>query len=119
MQPPDTLPTTRPSLRRAIIEPTGRGEEPHVRATVARTTRWPALSQSLAVRRTSRSILSIYSLLFRPRCVLKIIAGNPARDGDWCRHPPLAHVQNDRAAAGRVGMPTQFANRFRIDRRPL
>ncbi len=39
MQPPETLPATRPSLRKAIIEPTGRGEEPQVRATVASRTR--------------------------------------------------------------------------------
>ncbi|MNC83461.1 hypothetical protein D3C75_1374300 [compost metagenome] len=59
MQPPETLPTTRPSLRKAIIEPTGRGEEPQVRATVASRALWPAASQSRVVRRTSRSMLSM------------------------------------------------------------
>ena len=34
MQPPDTDPCTRPSSRRAIQAPAGRGAEPQVRATV-------------------------------------------------------------------------------------
>ena len=35
MQPPETEPTTEPLSHRAMIDPTGLGDDPHVRTTVA------------------------------------------------------------------------------------
>lgn len=59
MQPPETDPTTAPSSRRAMIEPTGRGEDPQVRITVAGTAPRPCARQASTVRRTCRSRFSI------------------------------------------------------------
>ena len=59
MQPPETEPMALPSSRNAIIEPTGRGDEPQVRTTVASKARWPALRQSCKALSTMTSMLSI------------------------------------------------------------
>ena len=63
MQPPDTEPTTAPSSRMAMMEPTGRGDEPHVRTTVANKALCPATRQSRNVRNTVRSRLSMNTVL--------------------------------------------------------
>src|SRR3989344_5996540 len=59
MHPPDTDPTTDPSSHSAMMEPTGRGEEPHVRTTVASNARRPAGRQPCSVRNTITSRFSI------------------------------------------------------------
>ena len=59
MQPPETEPTTVPSSRSAMMEPTGRGDEPQVRTTVASRARWPAWRQSRRVRKTITSRFSM------------------------------------------------------------
>jgi hypothetical protein len=59
MQPPDTEPTTAPSSHSAMIEPTGRGDEPQVRTTVASSARLPAARQSRSVRSTITSRFSM------------------------------------------------------------
>src|SRR5690606_33523874 len=59
MQPPDTEPITAPSSRMAINEPGGRGEDPHVRSTITRTTRAPCDTHARLRFRTLRSADSI------------------------------------------------------------
>jgi hypothetical protein len=46
-----------------MMEPTGRGEEPHVRTTVASSARLPSMRQSRKVRKTMTSRFSI-SIVF-------------------------------------------------------
>ena len=65
MQPPETEPTTAPSSSSAMMEPTGRGDEPQVRTTVASSARLPAARQSRSVRSTITSRFSIDLLLPR------------------------------------------------------
>ena len=59
MQPPETEPTTVPSSHKAMIEPTGRGDEPQVRTTVASKARLPSTRQLRNVRSTITSRFSI------------------------------------------------------------
>ena len=59
MQPPDTEPTTAPVSHKAMMEPTGRGDEPQVRTTVVSMARCPASRQALRVRKTTMSKFSI------------------------------------------------------------
>src|SRR3989344_1755487 len=59
MHPPDTDPTTDPSSHSAMMEPTGRGEGPHVPPPVATTPRRPAARQPCSVRNTITSRFSI------------------------------------------------------------
>ena len=42
-----------------MMEPTGLGDEPHVRTTVAINARWPAARQPHSVRKTMTSRFSI------------------------------------------------------------
>ena len=63
MHPPETDPTIAPSSASAMIEPTGLGDEPHVRTTVANNARRPASRQSRNVRKTVTSRFSISLLL--------------------------------------------------------
>ena len=58
MQPPETEPTTAPVSHSAMMEPTGRGDEPQVRITVASRARCPAWRQSRRVRKTTMSRFS-------------------------------------------------------------
>ena len=60
MQPPETEPTTAPVSHRAMIEPTGRGEEPQVRTTVASNAFWPCERQPNSWVNTMRSRFSIF-----------------------------------------------------------
>jgi hypothetical protein len=41
MQPPETDPTTAPVSHKAMIEPTGLGDDPQVRTTVVKSARCP------------------------------------------------------------------------------
>jgi hypothetical protein len=66
MQPPDTEPTTAPSSHSAMMEPTGRGDEPQVRTTVASSARLPATRQSRSVRSTITSRFSMDLGSFSP-----------------------------------------------------
>jgi hypothetical protein len=59
MQPPETEPTTAPVSHSAMMEPIGRGEEPHVLTTVASRARCPASRQLRKERRTMTSIFSM------------------------------------------------------------
>ena len=59
IHPPDTDPTTLPLSHKAMMEPTGRGDEPQVRTTVANNARWPDLRQSRKLRNTMTSKLSM------------------------------------------------------------
>ncbi len=59
MQPPETDPITDPLSQMAMIEPTGRGDEPHVRKTVANRARCPLRRQTKRVRSTETSTFSI------------------------------------------------------------
>ena len=59
MQPPETDPTTAPSSHKAMMEPTGRGDEPQVRTTVASSACFPATRQSRKVRSTITSRFSM------------------------------------------------------------
>jgi hypothetical protein len=63
MQPPLTEPTTAPSSASAMMEPTGRGDEPQVRTTVASSARLPARRQSRSVRSTITSRFSMLVLV--------------------------------------------------------
>src|SRR4029453_278928 len=76
-QPPDTLPTQRPSSLTAILAPGGRGAEPFTLVTVASATRWPsALHPSIAsstsrmryLRRLGASIAPLENLAFSSVC---------------------------------------------------
>lgn len=59
MQPPETEPTTAPVSHKAMMEPTGRGDEPQVRTTVVNMALSPASRQVLRVRKTTMSKFSI------------------------------------------------------------
>ena len=59
MQPPETEPASRPSPQIASSAPSGRGEEPQVRTTVASVTGSPAACQATAWRKVSRLTLSM------------------------------------------------------------
>ena len=63
MQPPETDPTTAPSSRSAMMQPTGRGDEPQVRTTVASTARLPSWRQSRSARKTVTSRFSMVNIL--------------------------------------------------------
>ena len=52
------------SSHSAMIEPTGLGEEPHVRVTVTKTALWPLSRQSFKARNTITSTFSMSSLIF-------------------------------------------------------
>ena len=69
MQPPETEPTTAPLSASPMIEPTGRGDEPQVRTTVAIRARWPLARQSRRARKTvtSRFSMAVLSLKMRHR----------------------------------------------------
>ena len=69
MHPPDTDPTTAPSSHSAMIEPTGRGDEPQVRTTVASSARRPAARQPCSVRSTTTSKFSMTHFLPLPRAI--------------------------------------------------
>src|SRR5829696_426269 len=57
-QPPDTLPTQRPSSLTAILAPGGRGADPLTLVTVASATRWPSALHPSIASSTSTSRLT-------------------------------------------------------------
>src|SRR5688572_25074066 len=63
MQPPDTEPTTTPSSRMAMMDPTGRGDDPHVRITVTRIAPRCWTLHAWSCLRTCRSRFSIQDLI--------------------------------------------------------
>jgi hypothetical protein len=68
MQPPDTEPTTAPVSHKAMIEPIGRGDDPHVRTTVASKARCPASRQLRNERKTMTSMFSmVHTLTLTPQ----------------------------------------------------
>ena len=60
IHPPETDPLTKPSSRTASIAPSGRGDEPHVLATVTKTTFLPSERHATVVFNTYKSALSIF-----------------------------------------------------------
>jgi len=59
IHPPYTEPTTAPVSQSAMMEPTGRGDEPQVRTTVVNKARCPASRQVLRVLKTTMSRFSM------------------------------------------------------------